>query len=151
VDVGSAWVLALVIVVAPVAVALVVRDVVRCPGTNMNADTSAPGREAAKSRLVCAIEWLFKVDDRWRPVPSVGGTTITLRRCWGDATADTVAMSPDITYAVRTDPQGQEVARVEGTAVEVVAAVGGWPLPSPPSEPDSSDSDCVPALSGLST
>jgi hypothetical protein len=111
----------------------------------MNADTNTPAGEAAKSRLVFALEWLFKVDDRWCPVPSEGGATITLTRCWQDTTADMVAMSPDATYAVRTDPQGQEVARVEGTAVLVVTAVGGWPVPSP-SGPEGIDR--VSALSG---
>lgn len=115
----------------------------------MNADMSTSAGEAANSRLVFALEWLFKVDDRWRPVPSVGGATITLTRCWGDAAADTVAMSPDASYAVRTDSQGQDVGRVEGTAVLVVSAVSGWPKPSQPSMTDGTG--CVPALSGRPT
>jgi hypothetical protein len=76
----------------------------------MNADTSMSAGEAAKSRLVFALEWLFQEDDPWRPVPSADGATITLTRYWHDTTADTVAMSPDTTYAVCKDSQGQEVA-----------------------------------------
>ncbi len=90
-------------------------------------ETGAPAVEAATTRLVVALERLFQQDDQWRPVPSTDGATITLTRHWQDATADTVALSPDLTYAVRQDPRKQEIARVEGTAVLVVSAVGGWP------------------------
>jgi hypothetical protein len=96
----------------------------------MNADRSTQAREAAKTQLVFALEWLFKEDDRWRPVPSADSATITLTRCWQDTTADTVVMSPETTCAVRKDPQGQEVERVTSTAVGVVVAVCGWPVPT---------------------
>jgi hypothetical protein len=110
----------------------------------MNTDTSTPAGEAARTRLVFALEWLFQQDDQWRPVPSADGATITLTRCWDDATVDTVALSPDTTYAVRKDPHEREVARVEGTAVLVVSAVSSWRVPSL-SRPE--DSRGIPALS----
>jgi hypothetical protein len=96
----------------------------------MNADTRTPAGETAKTQLVFALEWLFKKDDRWRPVPSADGATITLTRCWQDATADMVVMSPEATYAVRKDPKGLEVERVTSSAVGVVVTVCGWPVPT---------------------
>jgi hypothetical protein len=115
----------------------------------MNSDTSTPASEAAKTRLVVALEWLFKQDNQWRPVPSEDGATITLTRRWTDATADTIAMSPDTTYAVRTDPQGQQAERVTGTAMRVTATVRLWrhPVPSQSSTPEGTRR--VQALSGL--
>jgi hypothetical protein len=113
----------------------------------MNTDTNTPA-EAAKTQLVVALEWLFQQDDRWRPVPSADGATITLTRCWQDATVDAVAMSPDGTYAVRKDPQELEVARVDGTAALVVSAVCSWPVPS---LSRLEGSGRMPALSGLPT
>lgn len=114
---------------------------------HMNAGTSTPAREVGIALLVFALGWLFKEDDRWRPVPSPVGATITLTRRWQDATTDTIAMSPDITYAMREDPEGQHVDWISGTAVSVVSAVGGWPAPSQPSGPQGSGR--VSVLSGV--
>ena len=93
----------------------------------MNTDTDL---EDPKTQLVVALESLFERDDRWRPVPSPEGATVTLTRCWREETVDTVVLlSPDTTYAWREDSRGREVERIRGTAEQVIVAVRDWPAP----------------------
>lgn len=93
----------------------------------MKTDTNTPAREVANTRLAFALEWLFKEDDQWRPVPSPAGATIALKRRGTNATADMVVMSPDTSYAMRKNSAGRDVESVSGTADAVVSAVLRWP------------------------
>jgi hypothetical protein len=114
----------------------------------MNSDTGTPAGESdaevddARSALVAALEALFEQDQRWRPVPSPGGATIT--RCWDDGTADTLLiLSPDTAYAWREAPDGRELIRIRDTAEVVLAAAGEWTAPD--------GSTDVPGLGGASS